>query len=99
MAISPESKMKTPDRVLTIEPLDGQKVKSASGMIDPRLFDGTNKLHAVMDPVTCLWHFKYEMGSIPEGLRGEFTGFSAAKKFASEYFHKRNIKITEVQQT
>lgn len=96
MAISPESKMRTPDRVLTLKPKDGKKAKDTLGNLDPRLFNGENKLHAVMDTQTTLWKLKYEMGSVPEPLKCSFTSFKALRQHAEEYFNKRNIEITEV---
>lgn len=97
MAISPESKMKSPDRVLVLSVIEGKKPMSTTGAADPRLFTGENKLHAIMDPETTLWRFKYDMGIVPEPLKGTFTGFRALKKFADEYYHRRNIVITEVK--
>lgn len=97
MAISPESKMKSPDRVLVLTVMEGKKPLNTTGTSDPRLFTGENKLHAVMDSGTCLWKFKYDMGIVPEPLKGTFTGFKALKKFADEYYGRRNILITEVK--
>lgn len=95
MAISPESKPHSPDRVLVLKAMEGKKPLNTSGVADPRLFTGENKLHAVMDPESCLWKLKYEMGIVPDGLKGTFTGFKALKKFADEYFGRRNIEIVE----
>lgn len=97
--ISPESKMRSPDRILILEPIEGRPLNS-KGIIDTRLFkDGEegNKLHAVMDTESCLWSFRYEKGIVPSALKGTFTGFRALKKFADEYFLQRNIKITEIK--
>lgn len=99
--ISAESKPLSPDRTLKLEIIDGKKAVSSTGVVDPSLFkDGedANTLNAVMDPETCLWSFKYKRGAIPPGLRGNFTGFSAAKKYADSYFFHRNIKVTEVKE-
>lgn len=97
MAISPESKMKSPDRILVLKVMDGKKPISTTGAADPRLFTGENKLHAIMDEQSCLWRMKYDMGIVPESLKGTFTGFKALKKFAEQYYHKRNIEIVEVK--
>lgn len=96
MAISPESRMKSPDRVLVLKPKEGMKPTNTVGVSDPRLFTGDNKLHCIMDDASCLWRFKYDMGIVPEPLKGTFTNFTAAKKFAIGYFDSRNIEITEV---
>ena len=100
MSFSPESKMKSADRILMLEPIDGQKPLSSLGITDPDLFkndENANRLHAIMNPETCLWTFKYEKGAVPPALKGSFTGFRAIKKFAEEYYGRRNIKITEVK--
>lgn len=97
--LSPESKMRSPDRILMIEVMEGKKPIDVRGLVDPRLFskDGdTNRLHAVMDIETTLWSFKYDKGTIPQALSGKFTGFRQAFDTAKNYFEKRNLKITQV---
>lgn len=89
--------MRAPDRVLMIKPSDGKKPKDVIGNTDHRLFTGENKLHAIMDEQTMLWKFKYEMGDVPQPLKCQFTSFKALKKYAEEYFNRRNIEITEVK--
>jgi hypothetical protein len=92
--------MRSADRILKLEIVDGKKPLNSMGMVDPRLFkDGEdgNKLHAIMDPETCLWSFKYEKGIVPPALKGTYTGFKALKKHADNYFETRNIRITEVK--
>ena len=84
------------DRILVLEPIDDKKPLSSTGLVDPRLFTGENKLHAIKDPQTCLWHFKYEQGILPPTLKGQYTGFNQLKKTAEDYFTKRNMKIKEV---
>lgn len=95
--ISGESKMRTPDRVLKLEIIDGTKPKTTLGTIDPALFNGNNRLHAVMDLETSLWSMKYDNGNIPEVLKGQFTSFNRLKEHAEKYFRNRNIRITEVK--
>lgn len=100
MAIAAETKMKAADRIITLEPIDGKKPLSSTGLVDPRLFkDGEdgNKLRAVMDQGSCLWTMKYEKGGIPEGLQGQFTSVKALIKHAEDYFGRRNIRITSVK--
>lgn len=98
---SGESKMRSSDRILMLELLDTNKsAKSGTntGMLDPTLFkEGGNRLHCVMDPETCMWTFKYEKGMLPPALKGNWTGFKAIRKHAEEYFHHRNIKVSEVK--
>lgn len=96
MAISPESKMKSPDRVLVLTVMPGKKPLNTTGVADPRLFTGENKLHCIMDMETALWTFKYDMGIVPEPLKCKFTSFTAAKKYADSYYNPRNIEINKV---
>lgn len=96
MAISPESKLRSPDRVLVLSVIDGKKPLNTLGTQDVRLFSGENKLHAVMDQQTNLWSFKYDMGTLPQPLQCRFTSFKALKQHADGYFNKRNIEIKEV---
>lgn len=93
-----DSNIRSSDRVLNVEQIDGKAPRSSTGMVDPRLFTGEQKLHLKMDPQTCLWYFQYSNnGQLPEPLKGRFTGFKPGLKFAEEYFKKRNIKITQVK--
>jgi hypothetical protein len=84
------------DRVFKIVPIDSTKPLSSTGLVDPRLFTGENKLHAIKDPQTCLWSMKYEQGILPPPLKGLFTGFGALKKHCVDYFEKRNMRIEEI---
>lgn len=97
MAISPESKMRSPDRILVLSVMEGKKPLNTLGAADPRLFNGENKLHAVMDQQTSLWKFKYDMGIVPEPLKCSFTSFSKLLEHAKMYFNKRNIEIKEIR--
>lgn len=97
--ISPPSKMRSPDRTLKLELIDGKKPINSTGMVDSRLFkdgDDKNRLHAIMDQQTNLWGLKYEKGAIPGGLEGQWTSFARCKSHAEDYFHTRNIKVVEV---
>lgn len=97
MAISPESKMRSPDRILVLSVIEGKDAKGTTGLVDTNLFTGTNKLHAKMDPQTSLWYLQYEKGILPEYLKQRFTTFSVLLKHIGEYFKKRNIEIKEVK--
>jgi hypothetical protein len=80
--------------------MEGKKAKDSLGIIDPNLFKpgpDSNKLHAVMNPDTCLWTMKYEKGDIPPALKGTFTGFRVLKKHVDNYFTHRNIVVKEVK--
>lgn len=96
MAIEGVKQNASTDRIIVLETVDKKQPLSSTGMVDTRLFTGENKLHAVRDNQTCLWHFKYDMGVLPQPLKQQFTGFKALLKFAEDYFKKRNIRVTEV---
>lgn len=91
-----ESKMKSADRVFVLSVMEGKKAINSTGTADPRLFNGTNKLHCIMDTQTNLWYFKYDMGGLPEPLKCRFTSCTAAKKYADSYYNPRNIEINQV---
>lgn len=86
--------LRSNDRILILERTDP---KSDLGLLDPRVFEGKNNLHAVMDTSNCIWNFKYEHGTIPPQLRGKFTSFPEAKRHAEIYFATKSIKIVDVK--
>ena len=43
------SKNKSDDRILVLKVMEGKKTVSSSGISDPRLVTGENRVHAVMD--------------------------------------------------
>lgn len=98
--VSPESKMRSPDRILELSIIDGTKPKDSLGMVDPRLLkDGPdkNRIHIVMDTHSSLWSIRYEKGAVPQPLQGQYTGFKQARDHCERYFASRNIKITDVK--
>lgn len=90
------TEMRSKDRILSLSVIDGERAKSSTGMTDSRLFTGEQQLHLKMDPETCLWYFQQSNGILPGGLQGRFTGFKAGLKHAEDYYQKRNIRITRV---
>lgn len=84
------------ERKLVLRPMEGEKAKTTGGMLDARLFKGENSLKAVRDNDSNLWYFKYEIGGIPEQLKGHFTSFAKAHEVAETYFRTRNVQIVEV---
>lgn len=93
-----DPQVRSTDRVLALEVIDGLAPKSSTGLLDTRLFTGEQKLHLKMDPQTCLWYFQYSSnGLLPEALKGRYTGFKAATKFAENYFKSRNVRIKEIK--
>lgn len=91
-----ETKMASTDRVLVLEPIDNKDPKNAKGNIDPKIFTGENKLHAIMDEETCHWYLKYDNGGLPENLKQKFTSFKGLLKHVEGYFTTRNIKVKEI---
>lgn len=91
------NKERSPDRILVLKPIDGKPLDT-TGMTDPRLFKGENRLHAIMEEDSCLWKLKYESGTLPPFLKGKkYTSFKLLKQDAEGYFKGRNIEIKEVQ--
>lgn len=84
------------DRVFSLTQRPGVKTTDANGLVDPRLFKGENKLHAVMDSGSCHWFMKYEQGGLPEPLRGRYTSFVKLTEAATNYFNSRGVDVTEI---
>lgn len=94
----PETNLRSNDRILKLEVIDGKKPLSVLGNTDTRLFSGGQDLHLKMDPETCLWYFQYSQnGILPEALKGRYTGFKPALKQAEEYYLKRNVQIKQIK--
>ena len=91
------TKMRSYDRVILLKPMEGKDVISSTGKIDPRLFSGGNKLHAIYDVSSGLWGLKVENGSIAGGLQGQFSEFEMLLNHVTSYFNRRNIEVTGVQ--
>lgn len=96
MTLGKEPKTRSDDRVFLLTAIDNKAPLRNTGVTDPRLFTGENKIHAKKDPETCLWFLKYEIGHVPEQLKCKFTTFTAARKFTEAYYSTRNLKITEI---
>ena len=85
------------DRVLVLEPIEGQKVRGSTGMVDPTLFTGENNIHALQEPITGFWRVKYDRGSPPPSIKEQkFTSFNRLMEFLGPYFEKRGVSITKV---
>lgn len=89
-------KMATNDRVLVLKVTDGKSAKDSAGVVDTRLFTGSNKLHGVYDERTGLWNMRYETGSLPGALQQKFGNFEQLEDFARKYFATRNVEILEI---
>jgi len=82
------------DRPIIVEPIEGKTIKNSSGIDDPRLFKGGNRLRIVRDGATCLWSYKYDIGGVPPALKDlKFTNFAKAFEHAKTYYAKRNLNI------
>lgn len=88
-------KMRNPVRILKLQPMEGAKIKNSSGMVDPRLFEGENRLIAKMDE-TSVWRMRYEKGITPEPLKQAYTSFAKLRDQAVRYFKTRNVEVVEV---
>lgn len=97
MNFEPTTNVRKDDRVLVLEPIPGDKVKSSKGDYDPRLFSGENKLHAIRDPDTNLWFLKYDKGGLPEPLKQRFTNFQSTKEYVERYFQRRGLQISRIE--
>lgn len=89
------NKVRSNDRVLVLKPIEGEKTLSSTGLVDPRLFSGENRLHVKCSPNN-MWYFKYEQGIVPEPLKERFTSFPAALEKATKYFKSRNINVEKI---
>lgn len=92
-------KMRSDDRILVMKTVEGKRQIDTGGRVDYKdLFSGEgDNLHAIMDPNTCLWEFRYARGALPPNLKGQrFTSFNKLLTFARSYFDKRNLEIVEV---
>jgi hypothetical protein len=96
--MQPMTNVRSSDRVFVLKLKDGEKAKDSTGLVDTRLFQGGNNLHAVRDGRTNFWSFRYEKGGLPPALKGKsFTKFDNAYNYAKQYLDKRGIEITEVK--
>lgn len=94
---TPEGNLRSSDRILKLEVMDGKKPLSSLGNVDTRLFTEGQNLHLKMEPETCLWYFQYSQnGLLPEALKGKFTSAKAGVKHAEDYYVKRNVRITKI---
>jgi hypothetical protein len=93
---TPEEKNNAPEREIVLRPIEGKKPLNGIGLVDPRLFKGSNKLQAIMAE-DGLWYCKYADGNVPEPLKMKFTSVSKLVSHVKNYFEKRNIEIVEVK--
>lgn len=97
LEIIKKERMASSDRILIVRPMAGKKPLSGTGLVDPRLFTGGNQLHAIQDPLTTMWTFKYELGITPPVLKQKWTSFDKGLAFVKNYFKRRNLEIVEIR--
>lgn len=90
------TKNHSPDRILVLKPIEGKEAETASGKVDPRLFTGKNRLHAVMDSEYGHWYLKLEQGQLTETMQQRWTSFPRLLDATKAYFLRRNIEIVEI---
>ncbi len=81
-------------RKLNIAPIDGEKVVTSKGMVDPRLWQGGNELYAEMDNANCMWRLRYKHGMLPPQIQGVYTNFDKAFKAATKYYSTRGLQVS-----
>lgn len=84
------------DRILVLAPEEGKDVLNSKGVVDKRLFNGENRLHAKLDTQTMLWFVQYDHGIPPQPFQQRFTSFTKLFGFVEDYYKRRNVKISEV---
>jgi hypothetical protein len=91
-----KNKERSTDRILVLKPKEGGAKEKAGGQTNNRLFRGSNNIHAIMNPKTCLWYLRYDDGMLQAPLKQRFVSFEDAYKFTKNFFAKRNVDIAEV---
>lgn len=92
-----EDRNQKTDIILVLRPMEGKDALNSIGLVDKRLFKGENKLHAIMDTQTCLWHLKMDNGIVPQSFQQQFTSFGKLLNFVKDYYARRNVEIAEIQ--
>ena len=89
-------KNRSSDRILVLSKIEGLPSLTSKGLVDDRLFNGGNRLHAIMDPEYGFWSVRYDEGLVPQPLQQRWTSFTRLFDFVSGYFKRRNIEIKEI---
>ena len=85
-------RMNTDDRVFSFKVKPN--FKKGTSMVDPRLAEGKNRLHAYQDGATCLWFLQYDHGNLPEPLRGQrYTRFESLEQAVRTYYGNRGYDV------
>lgn len=91
-----EAKMLPNKRFFTLTPMEGKKAMSSSGLPDARLFTGETKIYGIYDADRGTWSLKYDGGTVPGGLQGEFTEFQKLSEHVIHYYKMRNVRAEAV---
>jgi hypothetical protein len=83
-------------RTITFKLIDDQKPRSSTGLSDPRLYQGGNKLYATRGD-DFLWYVKYEKGAIPPALNQKWTHYQRMLTDVEAYFNTRNVAIKQIE--
>lgn len=83
-------------RTITFKLIDDKKPRSSTGISDPRLYQGDNKLLATRGE-DFLWYVKYEKGAIPPALNQKWTHYPRMVADIEAYFNTRNIAIKQIE--
>jgi hypothetical protein len=76
--------------------MDDKKPVSSTGIVDPRLYKGGNKLYATRGE-DFLWYVKYDKGAIPPALQQKWTHFPRMVEDITGYFNSRNVAIKQIE--
>lgn len=83
-------------RTVTFKIMDDKKPLSSTGLADPRLYKGGNKLYAQRGE-DFLWYVRYDKGALPPALQQKWTHFPRMVEDLNGYFNSRNIAIEQIE--
>ena len=96
MKLAKKDKLKKDDRILELKVIDGERPLSSIGLVDKKLFQGGNRLHAWYNPQFGTWKLRYEVGQLPQALENSWMSFDQLMYDTSRYLKTRNLEISQV---
>lgn len=91
--------MREQKRITDIElVLSKDAANKDTGLLDPGVFEGKNRLRIVQDTSTLMWSFKYDRGVVPPALKNKYTSFKLAKEDAESYFKAKKINVVGIKE-
>lgn len=84
------------DRIIHFQLIDESAPSNRTGLADPRLVTGGNRLHAQRD-ANFLWYLKYEAGAIPPPLQQRWTHFPRMIEDVESYYNSRNMSVKRIE--